>query len=454
MTAFNRMEFLPRRRRFRRKAVVFSFSCALAALVVGGMVFFFLNMYLPLQQLQETNHETLYRVHCDAQTCDVAGIANAWDFDASDYVIDKDTYFVLSAGLPAAGFRGFVLHRSDPAFVSRFQQPSSFPAPSGETWRLRSAIRQAGSRQVAVMVGYAEKASWKMALPGPPNGIVDQELENQLKGIAGALRENNGQVELSRTARSKINADGYEIVDLSNDEILDWGYWIPVYLPRDRPLPRDGTSLYRDRGDLYLVRTDANDRVLAVSTELIGDVRLLATLAGLLFLVSALVAYVCANTLLRKYLLLLRVRPHTLDEALKQGEGPSIEFKRSISFEIANSIDEVLRTVTAFANTRDGTMFIGVEDDGKIKGIDVRVPKEKDHLSQRIHQLVRQRIKPSPLAQVDFTDARGFVICRVFVPRGDEPLYFFEGVIYVRDGSSDLKAHAEIVKKLLAEYAF
>ena len=47
--------------------------------------------------------------------------------------------------------------------------------------------------------------------------------------------------------------------------------------------------------------------------------------------------------------------------------------------------------------------------------------------SQRIYQLVRQRIRPISI-RVDFADVRGYTVCSVFVPRREEPLHFLDGV--------------------------
>jgi predicted HTH transcriptional regulator len=180
----------------------------------------------------------------------------------------------------------------------------------------------------------------------------------------------------------------------------------------------------------------------------------LSAVFALLLLACGLASYVSGATFLRRYLLFNEIHPHTVGEALKLGEGASVEFKRSISFDSPGSVEQILRTVVAFANSGDGTIFVGVEDDGKIRGIKLDTAQEKDRLSQRIHQVVRHRIKPSPLIQVDFVDVRGILVCRIFVPRGEEPLYFLDGVIYVRDGPTDIKAQPEIVKRLLAAHAF
>jgi len=117
-------------------------------------------------------------------------------------------------------------------------------------------------------------------------------------------------------------------------------------------------------------------------------------------------------------------------------------------------VEQILQTVAAFANSGDGTIFIGIENEGQIKGISAASPKERDQLSQRIYQLVRQRIKPTPSIRVDFADVRGYTVCRLFVPRGEEPLHLLDGVIYLRYGSADIQAQPDMVKRLLAVNAF
>ncbi|MCH8495476.1 MAG: ATP-binding protein, partial [Balneolales bacterium] len=54
-----------------------------------------------------------------------------------------------------------------------------------------------------------------------------------------------------------------------------------------------------------------------------------------------------------------------LKRLVKTGEGTYLEFKRIIS-----SPEKIARELAAFANTRGGTMLIGVNDDKKIVGVD------------------------------------------------------------------------------------
>lgn len=44
-----------------------------------------------------------------------------------------------------------------------------------------------------------------------------------------------------------------------------------------------------------------------------------------------------------------------IDDALRKGEGLTVEFKRSVAYDIQSSVNQVLETIAAFANTTDGT---------------------------------------------------------------------------------------------------
>ena len=49
---------------------------------------------------------------------------------------------------------------------------------------------------------------------------------------------------------------------------------------------------------------------------------------------------------------------------LDEGEGYLIEFKESVS-------DSLAREMVAFANSSGGRVFVGISDDGSIKGVDI-----------------------------------------------------------------------------------
>jgi ATP-dependent DNA helicase RecG len=55
-----------------------------------------------------------------------------------------------------------------------------------------------------------------------------------------------------------------------------------------------------------------------------------------------------------------------IEELLRRGEGKTLEFKRDLS-----SPRNILKTLTAFANTAGGVLLIGVDDETRaVFGID------------------------------------------------------------------------------------
>ena len=66
---------------------------------------------------------------------------------------------------------------------------------------------------------------------------------------------------------------------------------------------------------------------------------------------------------------------------LEQGEGETIEFKESFD-------DEAIESVAAFANTKGGSVFIGVADNGAVKGVQIGKETLRDwanRIAQSVH---------------------------------------------------------------------
>ncbi len=56
---------------------------------------------------------------------------------------------------------------------------------------------------------------------------------------------------------------------------------------------------------------------------------------------------------------------YELRELVSEGESSTLEFKRKFT-----SYEKIAKEIIAFANTKGGTLLIGVDDNGKIKGIE------------------------------------------------------------------------------------
>ena len=65
-------------------------------------------------------------------------------------------------------------------------------------------------------------------------------------------------------------------------------------------------------------------------------------------------------------------------------ETETIELKRILN-------DSVERAIVAFLNTQDGAIYIGVEDDGKVIGVD-----KIDETLKRIADVITTQILPNP----------------------------------------------------------
>jgi hypothetical protein len=143
-----------------------------------------------------------------------------------------------------------------------------------------------------------------------------------------------------------------------------------------------------------------------------------------------------------------RQRPQaaSLEDALKNGESQSVEFKEG------RADVPLQRAIAAFANTNSGTIFLGVNDNAKIVGIDCDTAKKRDEELQRIRNITTQSIKPAISVRVDFILEQEKTVLRIFVPRGEQPLYFLNHEIYVREQTASMKATPEQVEGVLSKF--
>jgi hypothetical protein len=143
-----------------------------------------------------------------------------------------------------------------------------------------------------------------------------------------------------------------------------------------------------------------------------------------------------------------RHRPQaaSLEDALKNGESQFVEFKRGLP-------DKTLAlAIAAFANTNSGTIFLGVDNDCQVVGIDCDSPTRKDEELKRLRQITAEKIKPAISVTADFITYQGKVVLRIFVPRSEQLLCFVDHEIYVRDQSASMKATPEQVERIVAKF--
>lgn len=131
---------------------------------------------------------------------------------------------------------------------------------------------------------------------------------------------------------------------------------------------------------------------------------------------------------------------------LRAGEGDEIEYKPFIDIKDSKE-REVIETIIAFANTRGGRLYVGVDDEG--------VPQESaklrkagkgdigsalNSLMSRVRELARERIKPVPQIGVQSLTVFGAELILVDVAKGNSrPYSSINHDVFIRKGASNLR---------------
>lgn len=122
------------------------------------------------------------------------------------------------------------------------------------------------------------------------------------------------------------------------------------------------------------------------------------------------------------------VGPADIEEILKRGENDQVEFKQDLS----KKPEEFLESVVAFANTRGGSILVGVDDSGNVTGV------YEQKLEERVQNMIRDNCEPVPEVSIERKEYQAKSIYLVRVPEGDEKPYNLRNRGFlIRAGSTD-----------------
>ena len=127
--------------------------------------------------------------------------------------------------------------------------------------------------------------------------------------------------------------------------------------------------------------------------------------------------------------------PEAVSDLINQGEGATVEFKRSLSKELG-------RELCAFANANGGTILIGVSDAGEVVGV-----SDHNRLKSRVQSMARSA-DPAIVVEIESAEE----ILRVVVPAQKRKPYSFGGRFFMREGASSQQMSNAEVEDLF--YAF
>lgn len=130
------------------------------------------------------------------------------------------------------------------------------------------------------------------------------------------------------------------------------------------------------------------------------------------------------------------------------GEGQALEFKAELPKHISRLADEV----AAFSTSNDGTIILGVADDGTIVGLaGVANPRARDAFAERVRGVIAQ-VKPAPRTSLQWASSNGNAVLAVQVHRGVQPVYYSQCRPMVRDHASSRPATPDEVIEAVRRY--
>jgi len=131
-----------------------------------------------------------------------------------------------------------------------------------------------------------------------------------------------------------------------------------------------------------------------------------------------------------------------IESLIMHHEGKTLDFKENTS-----SMNKIVKTAVAFANTAGGKLLIGVADDKEIVGL--TNPKLDE---ERIANVFSDSISPKLLTDISRVNYNMKELILVEIPHHVAPFYInskgYPDGVYVRYGSTNRKAGSELVQEM------
>ena len=143
----------------------------------------------------------------------------------------------------------------------------------------------------------------------------------------------------------------------------------------------------------------------------------------------------------------------SIPSLIRNGENEFVEFKSSLRYDYRqvktnkNLEAVILKSIAGFLNANGGTLIIGLDDDGRILGLENDYyslkKKNKDGFQQRIITLVANEFGRNVCSylNISFYLIEDKEICTVVIRPSERPVYFLENsrtIFYLRTGNVTL----------------
>jgi ATP-dependent DNA helicase RecG len=128
-----------------------------------------------------------------------------------------------------------------------------------------------------------------------------------------------------------------------------------------------------------------------------------------------------------------------IKETLMLGESQNVEFKSD-----CRNINAIGQAVCGFLNMHGGYIVCGVDDKGRLIGID-----GTDDAVKALEHKLQEGLSPKALVSVQVQSVEGKSLLVIEAPAGKDLPYAFRNVIYLRDGQNTRKADVESIRDMV-----
>lgn len=140
---------------------------------------------------------------------------------------------------------------------------------------------------------------------------------------------------------------------------------------------------------------------------------------------------------------MLMLQNETINDIIVS-EVMKMEFHESKNVELkARYTKSLLKTVSAFSNFHDGYIYVGIDDQGEVVGLQ-KIHEEK----MVIENSINSTITPKPFFDMNIIEFDGKTILEIKVYKGDNGPYYYQNTAYMRNDTSTVPVDGSNLTRL------